>query len=313
MLDGLRILFAGSGAFGVPTLRSLLEGGADVVQVISQPDKPAGRGKKLTPTPIAQLALGRSVPLLRTGNLNAETLPPADVMVVIAFGQKIAPTIVNHPRLGSVNLHASLLPRHRGAAPIHWAILSGDAVTGNSVIRLADRMDAGAVLATSPPRPTASFTTGELHDQLASDGPEVIARVIAALADGTAVELPQDESLATLAPKLSRESSRLEFAADDADAIARRVRAMYPWPGCRVRLLDGDREVARLTLARAAAEARPQLSARPGELDGDGAVAAASGAVRVIEVQPEGGRCMSLEAFRNGRPWSPGMRVESVA
>src|SRR5436309_936915 len=139
----LRIIFAGSGEFGLPTLRALIDAGHDVVQVVTQPDRPAGRGRALTPTGIAELASSRKLPLLKTANINAESLPPADLMVVIAFGQKIAEAVVHHPRLGSVNLHASILPKYRGAAPINWAIIRGETLAGNSVIRLAQRMDAG--------------------------------------------------------------------------------------------------------------------------------------------------------------------------
>src|SRR5215510_14395104 len=119
----LNVIFAGSGEFGLPSLRALISRGHRVVQVISQPDRPAGRGSKLMPTPIARFAIEQSLPIIRTENINAETLPSADLMVVIAFGQKIAPHIANHARLGSVNLHASRLPELRGAAPINWAIL----------------------------------------------------------------------------------------------------------------------------------------------------------------------------------------------
>jgi methionyl-tRNA formyltransferase len=133
----LKLIFAGSGEFGLPTLRALLDARHDFVQVISQPDRPAGRGRTMTPTPIAAFAASQNLPLLKTANINIESLPPADAMVVIAFGQKIGESIVHHPRLGSVNLHASILPKYRGAAPINWAIIRGERVAGNSVIRLA--------------------------------------------------------------------------------------------------------------------------------------------------------------------------------
>src|SRR5206468_3864198 len=143
---------------------------------------------------------------------NAESLPAADVMVVIAFGQKIGPKAVNHPRLGSINLHASVLPRLRGAAPINWAILRGDAYAGNSIIRLAPRMDAGAILAQSRLEIGELETAGELHDRLAEDGAGLVIRTLEELANGVAAEREQDESLATIAPKLSREAARLDFS-----------------------------------------------------------------------------------------------------
>ena len=212
MSSSLRVLFAGSGEFGLPTLKAMIEAGHEVVQVYSQPDRAAGRGRALTPTPISQFSLDQSLPLARTMNLNAETLPPADLLVVIAFGQKIADSVSQHGRLGSVNLHASLLPKYRGAAPIHWAILRGETVTGNSVIRLAQRMDAGAVLGRSTIEIGEIETTGELHDRLAADGAPLMLRVIRELAEGRSMEVSQDESLATAAPKLARESAILDWS-----------------------------------------------------------------------------------------------------
>src|SRR5688572_4057254 len=145
----LRIIFAASGEFAAPSLDALNSAGHQIIQVISQPDRPAGRGRELTPTPIARLAAQRRLEILKTENINHEKLEPADLLVVIAFGQRIAPHLVDHPRLGSVNLHASLLPKYRGAAPINWAIMSGERRTGNTVIRLAQKMDAGAILGQS--------------------------------------------------------------------------------------------------------------------------------------------------------------------
>src|SRR3954469_14710231 len=225
----LRIIFAGSGEFGLPTLRAVRDAGHQIVQVFSQPDRPAGRGRKLTPTPIAQFSIEQNLPLTRTANLNAEPFPPADVMVVIAFGQKIADPIVHHPRLGSINLHASRLPKYRGAAPINAAIINGETVTGNSVIRLAERMDAGEILGQSQLDIGELETAGELHDRLAADGARLILTVVRALADGTAREIEQDHSQATLAPKMSRESSKIDWSKRSA-RIADQIRGMYPWP-----------------------------------------------------------------------------------
>jgi methionyl-tRNA formyltransferase len=305
----LRIIFAGSGEFGVPTLSVLLEAGHDVVQVVSQPDRPAGRGRGITPTPVSQFALERGLSLARTANINTETLPPADVLVVIAFGQKIAPHVVDHARLGSINLHASILPKYRGAAPINWAIIRGETITGNSVIRLAQRMDAGAVLGHSELHIGEMETAGELHDRLSKDGAPLVRRVIDQLADGSAIEQPQDESRATIAPKLSREASRLDWARP-ARELVNQVRGMYPWPGCRVQLVGGEHPV-RITLVRArASEASP---GEPGTIDRAGAVSTGEGSLEIVELQPEGKRPMTLAAFRNGHTWEPGMRIESIA
>ena len=270
MLPPLRVLFAGSGEFGLPTLKALLEAGHEITQIYSQPDRPAGRGRALTPTPIAQFAIKRGLPLIRTENLNAEVLPAADLLVVIAFGQKISPAVANHARLGSVNLHASRLPKYRGAAPIHWAIIRGETVTGNSIIRLADKMDAGSVLGQSSVNILEAETTGELHDRLALDGATLMHRVVDELAEGRVVESPQEESLATLAPKLSRKTSTLDWS-QLAPIVARLICGLSPWPGCRVRLLDlHGKETARLTLLRA--RMTPFQTELPGEIGADGQV-----------------------------------------
>lgn len=312
-MASLRIIFAGSGEFGAPTLRALIAAGHEIVQVYSQPDRPAGRGRKLTPTPIAQLALEHNLPLVRTANINAEILPPADVLVVIAFGQKIAEPVVHHARLGAVNLHASRLPKYRGAAPVNWAIIRGETISGNSVIRLAQRMDAGAVLGQSELSIDPTETAGELHNRLAEDGVGLMLRVLDDLAAGRAVETPQDETQATLAPKMSRESTRIDWQRP-AHEIGCQIRGMSPWPGCRIRLIDAaGEEVSRLTLVRAIANGCEGSRWSPGEIMLGGCIQCGQDtALEVLEVQPEGKRPMPLEAYCRGNPWSPGLRVESV-
>ncbi|MFI5380798.1 MAG: methionyl-tRNA formyltransferase [Tepidisphaerales bacterium] len=304
------VLFAGSGEFGLPTLAALLDAGHKIVHVYSQPDRPAGRGKHFTPTPISQFCLDKQIPLTRTEDVNIENFPAADLLVVIAFGQKLSERLAAHARLGSVNLHASLLPRWRGAAPINWAILSGDATTGNSVIRLAQRMDAGAILAQAQTPIAELETAGELHDRLAVAGAALMLDVIRELEAGRAVETSQDDARVTLARKLNRDSARLGFA-QPADIVARQIRGLFPWPGCRVQLVDPRGQPrARLTLVRA----RPVDGAgEPGVVGPDGSVGCTAGGVEILEVLPDGKRIMPLAAFRNGHPWEPGMKLEGVA
>ena len=311
-MSSLRIIFAGSGEFGLPTLRALLESKHQVVQVVTQPDRPAGRGRGLTATPIGKFADEAGAPCMRTANINAEPLPEADLMVVIAFGQKISPEKVNHPKLGSVNLHASRLPRYRGAAPINWAILNGDSISGNSVIRLAERMDAGAILAQSSLTIGEVETAGELHNRLAQDGVSLILKVVEDLAAGTAVEQPQDESLATIAPKLSRESARLDFSRP-TDEVARRIRGLYPWPGCRVRICDAEgTELSRLRLVRARAIQDDDDRWMPGEITSAGRIRAGRGTIELLECQPEGGKPMPIAAYQRGHRWQAGLRLQSI-
>ncbi|HEX3357490.1 MAG TPA: methionyl-tRNA formyltransferase [Tepidisphaeraceae bacterium] len=309
MSNPLKIIFAGSGEFGLPTLRALRAANHEILQIFTQPDRPAGRGRKLTPTPIGQYALNEKLPLIPTQNINAEKLPAADVMVVIAFGQKIADPVVHHPKFGSINLHASLLPKYRGAAPINAAILAGETIAGNSIIRLAKKMDAGEILAQSKLEIGELETAGELHDRLAIDGAPLMLSVLDSLAASVAKEQPQNESLATLAPKMSRDTTRLDWNLP-AKELAQKIRGLYPWPGCRVRLLDGQTELARITLVRA--RAIQSSSQNPGSIDSNLAIATQTGSLEIIELQPEGKRPMPLAAYRNGHRWEPGLRIESI-
>jgi methionyl-tRNA formyltransferase len=302
----MRIIFAGSGEFGLPTLKRLVEAGHEIVSVVTQPDRPAGRGKKLTRTPIGAFAEARGLTPLKTGDINKEQLPAADVMVVIAFGQKIGPHIVDHPRLGSVNLHASLLPKFRGAAPINWAIVRGETLTGNSVIRLAQRMDAGAILGQSQLAIGDLETAGELHDRLAEDGGPLVERVLSQLSQGQAVEHVQDESLATIAPKLNRQATHIDWNRPAAE-IAHLIRGLYPWPGCRVKIVGNGEQLVTLVRARA-----DSTSAEAGRISGSGAIGTGQGSLQILELQPAGKHPMTLTAYRNGHPWHAGARVESV-
>jgi methionyl-tRNA formyltransferase len=312
MTPPLKIIFAGSGEFGSPTLRMLVEKGFEVVQVFTQPDRPAGRGKKLTATPIAQLASELGLTIARTGDINTEQFPVADVLLVIAFGQKIGEAAVHHPRLGSINLHASRLPLYRGAAPINWAILNGEKTTGNSIIRLANKMDAGAILGQSELIIGATETAGELHDRLAIDGAPLVHRVLIELAAGTIHEQEQNHSLATQAPKLSRETATLDWS-QPAQIIALRINGLSPWPGCRVRLVESNETIAgRLTLLRAQV-VNAGSNEPPGHLNETGTIAAGDGqTIQILDVQPEGKRPMSLTDYRRGNPWPAGSRLESI-
>jgi len=307
-----KIIFAGSGEFGIPTLRALLEAGHQIVQVFSQPDRPAGRGKKMTPTPIADVAIQLSLPLVRTDDINSEILPDADLMVVIAFGQKIGPKAVHHPRLGSVNLHSSRLPKYRGAAPINWAILNGDAITGNSIIRLAEKMDAGAILAQSNLAIGETETAGELHDRLAVDGAPLMLNVIQQLQAGIAIETEQDHTQATIAPKLSRQTAIIDWT-EPAAHIVHQINGLSPWPGCRVRLMDGETETTKIALVRAKPTTLESTN-NPGTINHNGTVTAGDGyCLEILELQPEGKRPMKLADFRNGKPWREDMRLDSLS
>ncbi len=235
----MRLVFFGSGAFGLPTLLDLARR-HEIAGIVTQPDRPAGRGGALTPTPVGARAqdLLPGTPLLKPEAVNDPAVVRAihglgsDAWVVIAFGQKLGPAL----REGAfaINLHASLLPRWRGAGPIHAAILAGDAVTGNSVITVAERMDAGLVLGQTEREIAPSMTAGDLHDLLAADGPALVAEVLAGRAAGTLRPVEQDESLVTRAPKLGRADGWVDWT-HRADQCRWRINGLSPWPGVTVR------------------------------------------------------------------------------
>ena len=306
-MNQTRVIFAGSGAFGIPALTAMLDAHYDVTAVYTQPDRPAGRGMKLTPTPVAAFARTRGLNVISTQNINTEALPSADVLVVIAFGQKIAPHVVTHARLGSINLHASRLPKYRGAAPINWAVIRGDAVTGNSVIRLADKMDAGAVLGMSEVPISETDTAGELHDRLSLDGGPLVLRVIADLLQGVSIEVEQDHASATQAPKLSRETAVIDWS-QPCTVVSRLVNGLSPWPACTVRVGD---ESDTLKLLRARPIIDTQNAYEPGTIDDLKRITCGTGAIELIDVQPAGKRPMTFADYQRGRAWTPGTRLAS--
>lgn len=310
----MRIIFFGSGAFGVPTLENLAAT-HELVAVVSQPDRRAGRGSKLVPTPISAWATEHlpGVPLYRPESINEPEWTDrvraheADAWVIIAYGQKLSEHLLADRF--AINLHASLLPRWRGAAPINAAILAGDTQTGNSVITLASRMDAGFVLGRSNRLIEPNQTAGELHDLLASDGPALVARVLAEHQAGTTAPETQDDTRVTIAPKLRREDAWLDFA-ETAESVRRRVHGLTPWPGVAVRI--GGIEVRLLRVKDDTAEGESTPDAAPGMLKdaAAGVVQCGDGStLQLLEVQPAGRKPMLWKSFVNGNPVQDGTMV----
>jgi methionyl-tRNA formyltransferase len=306
----MNLLFFGSGAFGVPTLRRLARAHR-IVAIVTQPDRPAGRGAAPTPTPVAAFATAHLAParVYAVERVNEPALVAelrglqADAWVVIAFGQRLGPALLQGAF--AINLHASLLPRWRGAAPINAAILAGDAETGNSVITVADRMDAGDVLAQSRMPIDPMHTAGELHDALAADGPALVERVLDDYARGTLSPRPQDESAVTLAPKLSKADGWVDFA-QGAEACRRRIHGLTPWPGVAIRFRDQPLKLRRVKPAGEAPQTAPPGTVIDAEA---GLVACAGSALALLEVQPAGGRVMTWPDFARGRRVSSGERL----
>lgn len=306
----MRLLLLGSGAFGLPTFRALAAR-HDIAGVITQPDKPAGRGAHPTPTPVGEWAAAElpQTPLLKPQRINLPDVIAqvrdfnADAWVVIAFGQKLSRPLLQD--VFAINLHASILPRWRGAAPINAAILAGDAVTGNSVITLADRMDAGLVLGTTSRPIDATTTAGELHDLLAADGPPLVQLVLEQHAGGTLTPVAQDESLVTIAPKLSKADAVLDFSRPAVEC-RRRVHAFNPWPGVGVSFAGIDVKLHRVQ------DEQPHVSSgSPGTLidPQHGVVACGSGLLRLLNVQPAGKKPMDWTSFARGRTIDAGLAL----
>ncbi|HJN72034.1 MAG: methionyl-tRNA formyltransferase [Phycisphaerae bacterium] len=298
----MRIIFLGSGEFGLPTLTRLHEA-HEVQAVITAPPRTAGRNRKPRMTPIGSFAHDHNLPLIEPENINDPQFVSrikacnAEAMIVIAFGQKLSREVIgNH---FAINLHASLLPKWRGAAPINAAIVHGDEVSGVSVISLADRMDAGLVYGTRSINIAETEIAGELHDRLSALGPDLVCEVL----EGDRVGIEQDESLVTIAPKLSRSDARLDLS-EDAESVARKVRGFSPWPSCHLLISGIDCKILR---------AIPNTkTGNIGELMEDGLIATGNGSIQILELQPSGGRPMTWVDFCNGRQIRMGDMCEAV-
>lgn len=316
----LRVVFAGAAAFSVPCLRALLAAdGVEVAAIVTGPDRPAGRGRQLGMNAVKAFARGdasaRNIALHQPESLRDEAalnaLRPlcADLMVVVAFGALLPPAALAIPRLGCVNLHASKLPRWRGAAPIARAIEAGDAATGVSLMRMDAGLDTGPVLASATAAIDARDTAGVLHDRLAAAAARLLADNLRPLAAGALTAMPQDESQACYARKLSKTEARLDWRLDAA-ALARKVRAFNPWPVAHTEI-GGAGDGARIRVLQAEVGAAP-AGAQPGAIiaaDAAGiTVAAGRGALVLTVVQKPGGRAMPAGEFINGARIAPGMR-----
>jgi len=348
----MRIVYFGSGQFAVPILQAVLGAGHEVAAVVTQPDRPAGRGRKIQPTPVRQIARERGLRVMAVEKVNEPAVTQeilglgARIGVVAAFGQKIGKGLLEGFPAGLINAHASLLPRYRGAAPVNWAILNGEDETGVTVFRLVEAMDAGPVLVMRRTAIRPAETAEELEARLSNLASDAVLTALAMFEAGDNPPMTaQDESKATRAPKLSRKDGYVDFT-QSAKVAACRVCGLWPWPGaaCDFVKADGSRR-ERVILCRAAAVLNEGLRTQapagklpgvpgettkaladnltvalgradgppPGTILADLTVQTGQGAMRICEIKPAGGRRMTFEEFARGRRVTAGDRFEMLS
>jgi methionyl-tRNA formyltransferase len=306
------VVFLGTPQFAVPTLRRLLDSPHSVAGVITQPDRPRGRGQKITHAPVKALALERGIPVYQPDRLKPPEVADAlrawnaDLGVVAAYGRIIPEHLLTIPRFGMINVHASLLPKYRGAAPVHRAVINGDDQTGVTIMRVVKELDAGGMFA-KVMRPIGPDDTSDVVETaLAEMGAQLLVAVVDQLASGTAREEPQDDTQATYAPRLTKEEGLIDWT-QAASAIHNRVRGLYPWPHAYT-FLNGTR----LIVLRSAVATRTAgaSASGPGTILGATSeaiqVATGNGDLAILEVQPEGRRAMRVHDFLLGHRLAAG-------
>ncbi|MDR3745020.1 MAG: methionyl-tRNA formyltransferase [Acidobacteriaceae bacterium] len=307
----MRLIFCGTPEFAVGTLEAVIAAGHEVALVMTQPDRAAGRGMEMHAPPVKPAALAHGIAVVQPEKIrnNAEfraqiEAVQADAILVVAYGRIIPPWMLELPRLGCINLHGSLLPKYRGAAPIQWAVANGDAVTGVTTMRLNEGLDTGEILLAREVVIGADETAADLFHSLASVGAELMIETLTELAAGTLVGRKQDESLATLAPILTREDGLIDFA-HTAQQIYDRWRGFQPWPGAHTRLRGKKLIVHRMHVGTASGIENGLL-----RVSGDEMIAGCNGSSVVFdEVQMEGKKRMSAAEFLRGFQIKSGERL----
>lgn len=303
-MNKLKLIFAGTPDFAARHLAALLSSGHEVVAVYTQPDKPAGRGQKLTASPVKELALAHDLPVYQPASLRNEAAQAelaalgADLMVVVAYGLILPKTVLDTPRLGCINVHGSLLPRWRGAAPIQRSIWAGDAETGVTIMQMDVGLDTGAMIRKVTCPIASDETSASLYDKLAGLGPQALVDTLDAMAAGDTAAEPQDDALANYAEKLSKEEARIDWSMD-AVAIERCIRAFNPWP---ISWFEVAGQTVKVWQAEVLPKAHGQAAGTLLKADKQGIeVATGQGVLRLLTLQPPGKKAMSVSDLLNSR------------
>lgn len=298
-----RIVFMGTPAFSVPILRMLVEEGYDVISVVTQPDRPVGRKKVLTPTPVKEEALRLGLPVYQPQKLkNPEELQSvldlnADLVVTAAFGQILPSEILETPKLGAINVHASLLPAYRGGAPIHQAIIDGQKETGVTIMYMVDRLDAGDIISQTTVPIEKEDHTGSMFDKLSTAGMELLKETLPSIINGTNERIPQDESQVTFARNISREQERLDWKRS-AEDLYNQVRGLHPWPVAYTSFKNGNMKIWWSEAVEGSATGRPGEVIR---LTDDAIhVQTGNGILAITELQPAGKKRMTAKEYLTG-------------
>ena len=303
----MRIVFMGTPSFAVPSFKALLESQGEVAALVAQPDKPKGRGLKPSPPPTKVIADEYGIPVLQPSGIRTEeflkelaALNP-DLICVAAYGKILPKAVLELPRFGCLNVHASLLPKYRGAAPINWAIARGEAVTGITIMQMDEGMDTGDILLTRE-IPIDYDDTGEtLTEKLSLAGAELLLQTIAELKKGYLRPLKQDEAIATYAPMLKKEDGRIDWS-KPAGEIRNRIRGMLPWPGAYTYSNGKMIKIYKAAVAEGEGKQGEVIVAPQGVLR----VMTGEGALDILELQLEGGKRLDAKAFLSGRKIEPG-------
>lgn len=309
----MNIVYLGSGAFGIDSLKALVGSRHNLSFIASHPARPAGRGRKAKATPVTQWAEKNGIDFAEAEDVNAADCVKKiaaykpDLIIVIAMGQKIGNELINMPPKGTINVHASLLPKYRGAAPVNWAIVNGETRSGNTIITLAEKMDAGNILGQNETAIEADETAGQLRDRLAKMAAPLLLETIGKIEDGSVVYTCQDNSKATRAPKMKKSDGFIKFS-ESAESLQRKIRGFWPWPEASANYISKlTGKCSRVILAEAeVVETSNPEGLAAGVLDEDLNVICGKNALRIKKLKPAGKRLLDFKDFVNGRKTCPG-------